>query len=50
MDNVQFTNMNGISHHRNYIKTSQGKQWITIPVKKKSISLINEVTIDYDRE
>lgn len=48
VDDVQFTNQNGISHHRNYIKTPQGRQLVRIPVRKKSTSLINEVLICYD--
>lgn len=47
VDDVQFTTQNGLSHHRNYIKTPQGKLLIHVPIKRKSKSIINEVTIDY---
>lgn len=47
VDDVQFTNQNGIAQHRNYIKTSQGRLLIHVPVKRSSTSLIKDVTIDY---
>lgn len=50
VDDVQFTTQNGISHHRNYIKTSQGRQLIRVPVTKTSSSLINEALIDYKED
>lgn len=47
VDDVQFSTQNGISHHRNYIKTPQGKLLIHVPVKRTSRSRINEAVIDY---
>lgn len=47
VDDVQFTNQNGVAQHRNYIKTSQGKLLIHVPVHRSSTSLIKDVTIDY---
>ena len=46
VDDVQFSNQRGISHHRNYIKTPNGKEMIMIPVVKRNGMLIKEVTID----
>ncbi len=47
VDDVQLSTCNGISGHRNYIKTSQGKQLIRVPIKRESKTLYNEVIIDY---
>lgn len=49
VDDVQFSTQNGFSHHKNYIKTPQGKMLVRIPVKKSSKSLINEAMIDYSQ-
>ena len=48
VDDVQFTTQNGISHHRNYIKTPQGRQFVRVPVRRNSNSLINEALISYE--
>ena len=50
VDDVQFTNQNGVAQHRNYIKTSQGKLLIHVPVHRSSVSLIKDVTIDYSSD
>ncbi len=50
VDDVQFTNQNGVAQHRNYIKTSQGKLLIHVPVHRSSTSLIKDVTIDYSSD
>lgn len=50
VDDVQFTTQNGISHHRNYIKTPQGRQFVRVPVRRNSVSLINEALISYDEK
>jgi len=48
-DDVQYTTHGFIN--RNYIKTRQGKQWLTVPVitKGKGLQRINEVRIDKDQ-
>lgn len=48
-DDVQYTTHGFIN--RNYIKTRQGKQWLTVPIitKGKGIQKINEVRIDKDQ-
>lgn len=48
VDDVQFSNQNGISHHKNYIKTPQGRQLLRISVRKDSSTLINQANIIYD--
>ena len=50
VDDVQFTNQNGVAQHRNYIKTSQGKLLIHVPVHRHATSLIKDVTIDYSKD
>jgi hypothetical protein len=44
LDNVQFKKNEW--QNRNKIKTAQGWQWVTVPVKYKYPQLINEVTIN----
>jgi hypothetical protein len=44
LDNVQFKKNEW--QNRNRIKTAQGWQWLTVPVKYKYPQLINEVTIN----
>jgi len=44
LDNVQFKKNEW--QNRNKIKTAQGWQWLTVPVKYKFPQLINEVTIN----
>jgi hypothetical protein len=44
-DDVQFEK--GSWRNRNKIKTHQGVQWLTIPVKKNGVQLIKDVRIDY---
>jgi len=44
LDNVQFKKNEW--QNRNRIKTAQGWQWLTVPVKYKFPQLINEVTIN----
>lgn len=48
-DDVQYTTHGFIN--RNYIKTRQGKKWLTVPVitKGKGLQKINEVRIDTDQ-
>lgn len=46
VDDVQFSNQNGITHHRNIIKTPNGIELIRIPIKKSMNCKINQVKID----
>lgn len=46
VDNVQFSNQNGITHHRNTIKTPNGAELIRIPIKKSMDCMINQVEIN----
>ena len=46
LDNVQFKKNEW--QNRNKIKTAQGWQWLTVPVRYKYPQLINEVTINSD--
>jgi len=49
LDNVQFNK--NYFHNRNKIKTSQGWQWLTVPIKKKrNHQNINEVEISYEQD
>lgn len=50
MDNVQLSTCHGVSGHRNYIKTAQGKFLITIPITRDSKTLYNEVLINYSSD
>lgn len=50
VDDVQFTNQNGIAQHRNYIKTSQGRLLVHVPVHRSSDTLIKDVIIDYSQD
>lgn len=47
MDNVEFLRR-GLQH-RNKIKTHQGEQWLTVPVRHRQKQLIQEVEIEVDR-
>ena len=49
-DDVQYTTHGYIN--RNYIKTANGKQWLTVPVitKGRGLQKINEVRIDKDQD
>jgi len=48
-DDIQYTKKDW--RNRNLIKTPQGKQWLTVPVKGLlSHNLINEVSIDYSQD
>lgn len=48
-DDVQYTK--GDWRNRNLIKTPQGKQWLTVPVKNRSSrQLIKDVSIDYTQD
>lgn len=48
VDHVAFSTRNGISHHRNYIKTPSGKHLLTVPVKNHAGDPIRETKINYD--
>lgn len=48
VDNVAFSTANGISHHRNYIKTPKGKHLLTVPVKNSYGDTIRDTKINYD--
>lgn len=50
VDNVPFSTANGISHHRNYIKTPSGKHLLTVPVKNHYGDRIRDSKINYDIE
>jgi hypothetical protein len=48
-DDVQYTKNDW--RNRNVIKTSHGKKWLTIPVRKESLSqLIKDILIDYNQD
>lgn len=47
VDDVQFSNQNGITHHRNVIKTPNGAELISVPIKKNIDYKINQVEINY---
>ena len=46
LDNVQYKKNEW--QNRNRIRTAQGKQWLTVPVRFKFPALINEVSINND--
>lgn len=46
MDNVEFLRR-GLQH-RNKVKTNQGEQWLTVPVRHQQKQLISEVNINTD--
>jgi hypothetical protein len=50
LDNVQFLRRGW--HHRDKIKSANGLQWLTLPVRKKgkNLQLINEVELDNDQD
>jgi len=50
LDDVQFLRRGW--HHRDKIKTPNGAQWLTVPIRKKALysQKINTVQIDYSRD
>lgn len=47
VDDVQISTGNGIAAHRNIIKTSQGIQYVRVPIIRNSKTCYNEAQIDY---
>lgn len=47
VDDVQISTENGIAAHRNIIKTSQGAQYVRVPIHRHSTTKYNEAQINY---
>ena len=47
-DKVAFSTANGVSHHRNYIKTPTGRHLLTVPVRNSYGDSIRDTKINYD--